>query len=166
MRSPRMLRLRNGGRKGFSLVEIVLALGIFSFAIVAIIGLMGSSLRLTRDSEERIQAANAATMLAARYQEMLKSEARGDAVNWNGFPMPDNDLNGGSMQFVDTFGRKVADVDDAAFGLVSMSKSVDIGASGAKLVYYTLQFHWPPVAADNSQPTSSYTATTAFVVDP
>jgi uncharacterized protein (TIGR02598 family) len=35
---------------GFTLVEVIMALGIFSFAIVAIIGLMGTGLNVSKDS--------------------------------------------------------------------------------------------------------------------
>jgi uncharacterized protein (TIGR02598 family) len=37
-------------RWGFSLVEVVMALGIFSFVIISIIGLMGSGLKASQDS--------------------------------------------------------------------------------------------------------------------
>jgi len=44
------LRARQGGRGGFSLVEVVLALGIFAFAIVVIIGLLSGLLDTSRES--------------------------------------------------------------------------------------------------------------------
>jgi len=37
-------------RAGFSLVEVVLALGIFSFAIISVIGLMGSGIKISHDA--------------------------------------------------------------------------------------------------------------------
>ncbi len=41
---------RNGGRGAFSLVEVAIALGIFAFAIVPIVGLMGAGLKISKDS--------------------------------------------------------------------------------------------------------------------
>ena len=43
--------------RGFSLVEVVIALGLFAFAIVPLIGLMGGGLKISEDS---IQSANLA----------------------------------------------------------------------------------------------------------
>jgi type II secretory pathway pseudopilin PulG len=54
-------------REGFSLVEVVLALGIVSFALVAILGLFSVGLRGTQESEQTIDAANlGAAMLGRR----------------------------------------------------------------------------------------------------
>lgn len=49
----------------FSLVEVVLAIGICSFALVAILGLFTTGLRSNQKSEQGIQAANLASMLIA-----------------------------------------------------------------------------------------------------
>ena len=40
-----------GAERGFSLVEIMIALGIFSFAAVAILGLLPLALHLARESQ-------------------------------------------------------------------------------------------------------------------
>lgn len=45
---------------GFSLIEVVLALGLASFVLVSILGLFGSGLKGVGESEARIEAANAA----------------------------------------------------------------------------------------------------------
>jgi len=50
---------------GFSLVEVVIALGICSFVLVALIGLFSSGWKMTRESEEQVQAANLATQIIA-----------------------------------------------------------------------------------------------------
>ena len=50
----------------FSLVEVVLALGIFSFCILAIMGLFSVGLDSTKASEEEIKAANLASSLLCR----------------------------------------------------------------------------------------------------
>ncbi len=44
--------------RAFSLVEVVLALGICAFVLVALIGLFSTGLRTGRESEEQVQAAN------------------------------------------------------------------------------------------------------------
>lgn len=50
-------------RAAFSLVEVVLALGIFSFALMAIIGLFMVGINTSKESAEQIQAANLASLL-------------------------------------------------------------------------------------------------------
>lgn len=54
-------------RGGFSLVEVVLALGLVSFVLIAILGLFSIGLRGTQESEMTINASNlAAVMLGKR----------------------------------------------------------------------------------------------------
>lgn len=54
-------------RGGFSLVEVVLALGLVSFVLIAVLGLFSVGLRGTQESEETIDASNlAAEMLGKR----------------------------------------------------------------------------------------------------
>ncbi len=50
-------------RRAFSLVEVVLAIAICSFSLIAILGLFTTGLQSTRDSEQQIQAANLASTL-------------------------------------------------------------------------------------------------------
>lgn len=51
--------------RAFSLVEVVLALGICAFVLVALIGLFSTGLRTGRESEEQVQAANLASQIVA-----------------------------------------------------------------------------------------------------
>ncbi len=50
-------------RAAFTLVEVVVALGIFSFALVAIVGLFVVGLNTNKESSDQIQAANFASLL-------------------------------------------------------------------------------------------------------
>ena len=49
--------------EAFSLVEVVLALGICSFVLIALLGIFATGLQSNRESEQQIQAANLASML-------------------------------------------------------------------------------------------------------
>jgi len=51
--------------RGFSLVEVVLALGIAAFALVAIVGMLPVGLRLASESDEESRAVNILTQVAA-----------------------------------------------------------------------------------------------------
>jgi type II secretory pathway pseudopilin PulG len=52
--------LRTAARRAFSLVEVVIAIGVFAAAIVAIIGLLGPTLRTTREVLDSTVAARLA----------------------------------------------------------------------------------------------------------
>jgi len=55
----------SGGRSGFSLVEVVIALGIVTFVIVAIVGMLPVGLRQANDSESETRAVNILGAIAA-----------------------------------------------------------------------------------------------------
>ena len=70
MRNESLLRSREAcyrwkGCRAFSLVEVVLALGICVFALVAMLGLLSTGLSVGQDSREQLQAANLATLLVS-----------------------------------------------------------------------------------------------------
>jgi uncharacterized protein (TIGR02598 family) len=54
---------RLADRAAFTLVEVVVALGIFSFALVAIVGLFVVGLNTNKESSDQIQEANFASLL-------------------------------------------------------------------------------------------------------
>jgi uncharacterized protein (TIGR02598 family) len=61
-------RLRQ--RAAFTLVEVVIALGIFSFAIITIAGLFLVGINTNKDSSDQIQAANIASLLISTRRAM------------------------------------------------------------------------------------------------
>lgn len=68
--------------RAFSLVEVVLALGICAFVLVALIGLFSTGLRTGRESEEQVQAANLASQI------LSTSVAAPTGTNLNNFAIP------------------------------------------------------------------------------
>jgi len=54
----------------FSLIEVVLALGIISFALIAIFGLLSVGLKNNKESSDQIQAANLTSLLIASRRGM------------------------------------------------------------------------------------------------
>ena len=65
MKIPSALRQPKPGVRAFSLVEVVLALGICVFVMVIIMGLYSTGLRVNRESESQIQAADLASLIIA-----------------------------------------------------------------------------------------------------
>jgi len=62
----------------FSLVEVVLALGLVSFALIAVLGLLPVGLRAVKDASEQAGAANVLNSIA----EALRSASSVDAQNY------------------------------------------------------------------------------------
>jgi type II secretory pathway pseudopilin PulG len=72
--------------RAFSLTEIVIAIGLVSFVLVAVIGLFSVGLTGVRESEQTIHAANlAAEMLNKR---LISPGASLPALNGNAFALP------------------------------------------------------------------------------
>lgn len=70
-----------GSLLAFSLVEVVVALGIVSFVVISIIGLFTVGLTGVRDSQEQIDAANVASLLMERRLQAPEASIPG-------FPLP------------------------------------------------------------------------------
>jgi uncharacterized protein (TIGR02598 family) len=64
---------------GFSLVEVVLAIGIVSFAMLAVVGLLPTGLKIVRNSAEQAQAAN----LAAALADSVRGATTTDGTNFS-----------------------------------------------------------------------------------
>jgi len=61
---------RAGSLAAFNLIEVVLALGIISFALIAIFGLLSVGLKNNKESSDQIQAANLASFLISTRRGM------------------------------------------------------------------------------------------------
>lgn len=66
----------------FSLIEVVIALGIISFCLIAILGLFSAGLKKARESDDEIRAANLLSSLVCR----MRSAPHLDLTSY-GFPL-------------------------------------------------------------------------------
>lgn len=140
-----LFRKRNRSRfsPAFSLVEIIIALGIFSFVIVAILGTMTVALNSTRDSEMKLRAANVGATIIGRIKANPTnlSDTRffpfGKFANWSNAPSV-----GSNFVYVDLQGRQVAS-NEAAFRLGWMVQT----NLTTNLYYYYFDLTWPPNVA-------------------
>lgn len=134
----------------FSLVEIVIAVGIFSFVIVAVMGTMSVALSSTRDSEMKLSA----THTAAAIIGTLKANPT-NRTDTTIFP---NTLTGsGSNIFVDRQGR-TTDQAGAAFKL-AWKISTNISTN---LYFCNIELAWPPNAPTNT--VSSHRVATSILL--
>lgn len=100
--------------RAFSLVEVVMALGVVAFAIVAVMGLLPVGLREARNSTAEVQAVNLMTLLVA---DLKNATARGGATSSMGLS-PTPAASGVSVATIHTF------YTDAAQGLTT-TRSAD-----------------------------------------
>jgi uncharacterized protein (TIGR02598 family) len=76
-------------RAAFSLVEVVLALGVVSFAIVSLVGLLALGLTTGQQSAEDVRTANLASAILAQRRALPLAES-GPAKD---FPLPKLDVS-------------------------------------------------------------------------
>lgn len=154
-------------------MEVVLALGILAFSIFTVIGLLGTAMNSNVESEERLGAANLATLLLTQYREKLADTAGGGTAS----PLPNLNAiessipNGfGNPEPIGLNGETVND-DEASFALSSSVWEDDRFPADApyRLIKCAIRLEWPAqiaLAAGNStnRNVSTYTATTAFLI--
>ena len=77
--NPTVHALRGGraATRGFSLTEVVLALGIFAFAVVALLGLLTVALSSSQESGERLAASNLAAEIIGKRRSSPDAELAG-----------------------------------------------------------------------------------------
>lgn len=100
---------------GFSLVEVVIALGLFAFAIVPLIGLMGGGLKISEDS---IQSANLAEIYRHASARIASTPTATD-IDPMYFTFSGEQATNADSRIYHLAFSNVSSVNDAASGLVS-----------------------------------------------
>lgn len=140
---------------GFSLVEVVMALGLFAFCIVAIVGLLGVGLTSTRSVANESTAISLAQSIYGAWQvQSARDEPLTVAGLFSNLP-PLTQASSNSFYF-DSSGLQVPVAQGAAVEmiyLVSLEEPVP-GASAQRL---DLTFRWPAAAGTNAAQTRSFT---------
>jgi len=135
----------------FSLIEVVIALGIFSFVVVAILGTMTVALNSTRDGEMKLRASHVGAMILGTVKANPTNRTDTSLFPYGAY----SNLNSLSTTdersgiYVDRQGRSVASARDAnaAFQLAwKMTRDAQV----TNLVYCYLDMSWPPAAPSNS----------------
>ncbi|GEM_PF-4461457 len=144
--SPRNLQR---GLPAFTLVEIVMALGICAVALVSMIGLFSVGLKASRDSMNQVQAAGIASKVIA-----IRSASPGlaDSATTGTLAIPAGALaqsygdayGGASPRYVDTEGRLT--VSGSAAFRVSCSSGTN-ERTGTRIAQVHLVLSWPAGAA-------------------
>lgn len=129
--------------RGFSLIEVVFALGIFSFALIAILGLFTTGLKTTKDSEGSLRAANTASLLVARLKAIPTTT---NATYLKDLPITSSDLTSAYSpalveKFIKLDGTETARAADADYKFYY--KVGTTPATGSKVAQVYFMLVWP-----------------------
>lgn len=136
---------RNQARAGFSLVETVIALGIFGFCVVVLLALLGVGLRSARS----VNHETTANMLAASiFSAWQRQQDKSTDLTLPGVfsNLPPLSSSGRRELFFDSEGRQTSDTAAAALAMVYKTGL----APGGICYELDLQFSWPPSAPSNA----------------
>jgi len=144
----------------FSLIETVIALGIFAFCIVVIMGLMPLGLNAARSVANEGNAVNIAESISSGW---TMQKARGEPLRIPGMitnpPLPPLSLGSGEqMFFFDAEGRQVADVSEASLRM-RYRTTASSNSAAVEMVFF-----WPAAAPEESAQSRSFN--TAFQLPP
>jgi len=137
----------------FSLVEVVIALAICTFALVAMVGLLGTGLQSGKDSGDQIQAANMASLL-------ISMRAAAPTNHIANFVIPESAMTNGysSTYAMGTnylgFDGNVTNTASAAYRIVYQAGTNTMTGSGVSQVY--LMLSWPAQANTTNAAVRSY----------
>ena len=124
--------------RGFSLVEVVLSLGIAAFALIAIFGLLPVGLTSNRDSIDQ----SAASQLAVLLDEDLRSTKSGALTPVFQIPVPPPPIltqTASAPLYFQDGAEKTASPTESAFRVVCLFGP----ASGHEAIPVTISITWP-----------------------
>ncbi|MEM9444799.1 MAG: hypothetical protein AAGA18_05540 [Verrucomicrobiota bacterium] len=152
---------------GFSLVEIVVALGIMSFSVVAILGLFSLGLDSVGDSEAKLAAANVASELLERWKSDPTRQMEDMPISsiYNIEALSQNPPSSSTVEYIDESGRKTSQ-QEAKFRLEYRiwNASATEGSAATTFVRIQLQLFWP-AASKTITPNNTYEVMTTVRVN-
>lgn len=137
--------MKPAGIPAFSLVEVVLSLGICAFVLVAMMGLFSTGLRASRESEEQVQAANLASQILASRLASPSNPSPALAIPAAALTNTFADVFGGTETYIGLDGLTTTDADAAAYRMVCRAGTNAL--TGPRLAQIYLLLTWPPQAA-------------------
>jgi len=139
--------------RAFSLVEVVVALGICTFVLFAMVGLLGTGLQSGKDSEDQIQAANMASLL-------ISTRVAAPTNSIANFAIPESAMTNGysSAYAAGTnylgYDGKTTNAASASYRIVYQAGTNAMTGSAVSQVY--LMLSWPAQANPANAAVRSY----------
>jgi uncharacterized protein (TIGR02598 family) len=146
-----MPALHSGTRRGFSLVETVIALGIFVFCIVGIVGLMPVGLNAVRG----VSNENNAIHIASSIQGIWEVASANSTLTNSRFPVTNFYIGANSStNFFNEFGAQTSDTNAASLKMVYTATN---NANFPSAFDVKMIFSWPPLGNATSSREFVYT---------
>jgi uncharacterized protein (TIGR02598 family) len=145
---------RHSPLRGFSLVEVVIALGLFTFCVVAITGLFGVGLGAARSAANDAITSSLAESIYGAWQ--MQKDPAAELVIPPMFTNALPPLSSGAAEdiYLNDAGEQVPELRDAALLLNYNTRSVSPATYRLELF-----FKWPAAASSAGQQTRSYSRT-------
>jgi uncharacterized protein (TIGR02598 family) len=131
---------RQGTRLAFSLVEVVVALGLVSFVIVALLGLLSIGMKSSRQAEEDTRIAGMGSSVLALLRNVESLPAGGTNLL---FDAEGNETTNAAASFYECA---------ASFRVPADSEIPGVGTNAVVVV---LRFSWPANLAASARPSSA-----------
>ena len=142
-RDRRLVRNSRRHLRAFSLVEVVIALGICTFVIVGIMGLFVAGLQVNHESEGEIQAANLASLIISTSRSSPLTAGTTSPIPATGLANTFGTVY--SNKYVGWDGALTNSPANAAYAITCRAGTNALTGSGVAEVY--LMLSWPPQAS-------------------
>ena len=145
-----MMNRHNSTNAGFSLIEVVIALGIFSFCIVAIVGLLPVGMNSVRSVSNENNAIHIASSIEGIWQVVPTNTS----ITYSNFPITNLYIgitNNAPPFYFNEFGEQT----DSAGASVNMTYSATNNTNFSPSTAYDVKmvFKWPPHAPNTNYQT-------------
>ena len=131
-------------KKAFSLVEVIIALSIFSFCCLGIIGLFSIALDATRSVSQESNASNIADSIGGFWQVAEFDSSTGNIFTMGNFTVG---TTGNQTLFYNNFGTVVENQAEASLRL---NYDVQESSDYPRTFFVNLTFYWPANAPEAS----------------
>ena len=135
-----MMARNNSANAGFSLIEVVIAIGIFAFCIVAIIGMLPVGMNSVRSVSNENNAIHIATSIEGIWEVAPTNKS----FTNNGFPITNLYIGAtnSSVFYFNEFGEQT----DSTGASVNMTYTANLSTSLLSSYDVKMIFKWPPSA--------------------
>ena len=143
-----MMARNNTSNAGFSLIEVVIALGIFSFCIVAIVGLLPVGMNSVRS----VSNENNAIHIASSIEGIWQVAPTNTSITNSNFPITNLYIgitNNAPPFYFNEFGEQT----DSAGSSVNMTYTANASTTTSSAYDVKMVFKWPPHAPNTNYQT-------------
>lgn len=151
--------LNDGRQRGFSLVEVVIALGVIAFAIVAILGVVPTGLRTSAGAQDETRAAQLAQAVLSTLVSQAQTQFSNVQLRLDDSSITTFDLAGApktSKVYADNNGRLVESPATAVYAITIKTDNAPAGFDTGYANLVTVSIGWPATAAPASQTTRNF----------